>query len=75
MTLSHALIERLRFIDFLLDRFGMFNRADIADYFALSIVQGSKDTPAYIEHAPGNIAYDASDRCYRRTDAYARVWP
>lgn len=67
--------ERVRFIDFLLDRFGMFNRGDIADYFGLSDPQASRDIRDYMAQAPGNTEYDLTDRCYRRCAAYARRFP
>lgn len=75
MTLSHALIARLRFIDFLLDKYGHFNRHAIADYFALSIPQVSLDIQHYIDQAPANVIYNRGLRRYERTPEFARAWP
>lgn len=73
--LSLPLMLRLRFIDFLLDNYGTFNRGFIADYFGLSVPQASMDIRAYIEVAPGNLEYDRSGKVYRRTAGFSRVWP
>ena len=68
-------MTRLRFIDFLLDHYGMFNRSAIVDYFGLSVPQASMDIRAYIEGAPGNLEYDKSGKAYRATAGFTRVWP
>lgn len=73
--ISRAIMERLRFIDFLLSQYGTMNRSAIMDYFGLSSPQASIDIQAYLEHAPGNMDYDQSAKCYRRTEAFKRVWP
>jgi hypothetical protein len=65
---------RLRFIDFLLDHYGTFNRGAIVDYFGLSMPQASLDIQAYMTMAPGNTEYDKSARTYRRTESFRRVW-
>lgn len=75
MPLSHALIARLRFIDFLLDQYGHVNRKAIVDFYGLSSLQASHDLQSYLAHAPGNMEYDQSAKHYRRTDAFTRVWP
>jgi hypothetical protein len=68
-------MTRLRFIDFLLDHYGTFNRSAIVDYFGLSVPQASLDIAAYMEAAPGNMAYDNSAKTYRRAEGFVRVWP
>lgn len=75
MTLSLALVERLRFIDCMLEQYGFINRRIIVDYFGLSTPQASLDMQAYLEHAPGNTEYDKTAKCYIRTDGFVRVWP
>lgn len=74
-TLSLALVARLRFIDFLLDHYGTFNRYALADYFAISAPQASHDIQRYIDCAPDNLHYDKSAKCYRRSATFTRVWP
>jgi transcriptional antiterminator len=73
--MNAALAARLRFIDFLLDHYGVINRAQLADYFGLSTQQVSLDIARYQEHAPGNIEYDLSAKTYRRAPGFRRVFP
>ena len=70
-----ALQTRLRFIDFLLAHYGTLNRSAIMDFFGLSQPQASLDIQAYLEHAPGNMAYDRTAKCYRRAEGFVRAWP
>jgi hypothetical protein len=73
--MNYALVARLRFIDFLLAQYGTLNRSAIMDYFGLSQPQASMDIQAYLDHSPGNMAYDRSTKCYRRTEGFVRTWP
>ena len=66
---------RLRFIDFLLARYGYFQRADLCDQFGISTPQASLDIRAYIERWPTNIEYDKSLKRYVRTATYERKCP
>jgi len=68
-----AQLQRLRFIDFLLDHYGQFNRAVIMDYFGMSKPQASLDIQAYIQLAPGNVEYNRSRKYYERTTQYERA--
>lgn len=74
MKQNMAQLERLRFIDFLLDRFGVVNRSDIADYFGLSIPQATLDLTAYQAVAPNNAEYNKSRRCYQASKTYQRIY-
>lgn len=65
---------RLRFIDFLLARFGRVNRGDITEYFGLSIQQASLDLKAYEDLAPGNLMYDRTHKTYRPSATFKRVF-
>ena len=56
--------QRLEFIEFRLFWEGTINRADIVDYFGVSVPQASKDLTLYQERAPGNIEYDKRSKCY-----------
>jgi hypothetical protein len=73
--LPYAIKERLRLMDFLLDHYGTFNRKALTMYYGISTVQASKDIQAYLSLAPANAEYDKSAKTYRRTPAFARVWP
>ena len=67
--------QRLRMIDFLLDRFGMLNRGDLIDYFGISMQQASLDIRDYLQLAPGNAEYDKTAKTYRRAPAFVRLMP
>lgn len=56
--------QRLEFIEFRLFWEGSLNRADIVDYFGVSVPQASKDLTLYQERAPGNIRYDKRNKRY-----------
>ena len=56
--------QRLEFIEFRLFWEGTINRADIVDYFGVSVPQASKDLTHYQERAPGNMEYDKRSKCY-----------
>ena len=59
--------QRLEFIEFRLYWEGGINRADITNFFGVSVPQASKDLSQYQELAPGNIEYDRSDKRYFAT--------
>lgn len=56
--------QRLEFIEFRLFWEGSINRADIVEFFGVSVPQASKDLTLYQERAPGNMEYDARAKRY-----------
>ncbi|MBZ0262666.1 MAG: WYL domain-containing protein [Hyphomicrobiales bacterium] len=56
--------QRLEFIEFRMFWEGTINRADLVDFFGLSVPQASKDLALYQERAPGNVVYDRRNRRY-----------
>ena len=62
--------RRLEFIDFRLLWEGRINRAEIVDFFGISIQQASLDLARYMQAAPANLAYDKSEKVYRATDKF-----
>ncbi len=56
--------QRLEFIEFRLFWEGLINRADIVEYFGVSVPQASKDLTLYQERAPGNMEYDTRGKRY-----------
>ncbi len=63
--------KRLEFIEFRLFWEGGINRADIMETFGVSVPQASKDLSLYEEKAPGNLAYDRSEKRYFAASTYA----
>ena len=56
--------RRLEFIEFRLFWEGSINRADIIDFFHVSVPQASKDLNQYQSFASGNLKYDKSKKRY-----------
>lgn len=56
--------RRLEFIDFRLLWEGRLNRADITDFFRISVPQASLDLAKYQEIAPENAYYDRNQKSY-----------
>ena len=56
--------QRIEFIEFRLFWEGAINRADIVDFFGVSVPQASKDLTLYQERAPGNMEYDTRGKRY-----------
>lgn len=73
--LNAKLLERLRFIDFTLEYFGVIRRAHLMDYFGISLPQASNDFAHYQNIAPANMEYDIHARTYRKTAAFVRQLP
>ncbi|TYR36068.1 WYL domain-containing protein [Mesorhizobium microcysteis] len=69
-SLRWGIEQRLEFIEFRLFWEGGVNRADIIDYFGVSVPQASKDLTHYQEVAPGNMHYDKSLKRYFATDTF-----
>ena len=57
----------MEFIDFRLLWDGKINRAQVAEYFNISIQQASLDFAKYMVVAEDNMAYDRSEKVYRAT--------
>lgn len=62
--LNWGVERRLEFIEFRLYWEGAINRADITNFFSVSVPQASKDLSLYQEMAPGNLEYDKSEKRY-----------
>ena len=56
--------QRLEFIEYQLFWGGGLNRADITQFFGVSVPQASKDLTQYQELAPDNVVYDRSEKRY-----------
>lgn len=62
--------RRLEFIEFRLFWDGAINRADLIEFFGVSVPQASKDLTLYQERAPGNLIYDKSEKRYVATPEF-----
>src|SRR6266567_19876 len=62
--------RRLEFIDFRLQWEGRLNRADVTDFFGISVPQASLDLARYMELAPANIEYDRRGKAYHATSTF-----
>jgi hypothetical protein len=62
--------QRLEFIEFRLFWEGSINRADIVEFFGVSVPQASKDLTLYQERAPGNLEYDTRGKRYVAADKF-----
>ncbi len=62
--------QRLEFIEFRLFWEGSINRADLIDFFGVSVPQASKDLALYQERAPGNMEYDNRSKRYVAADQF-----
>lgn len=62
--------RRLEFIDYRLCWSGRINRADLVNFFGISIPQSSLDLSDYITMAPDNLVYDRHDKVYLRSETF-----
>ena len=72
LELNFSIMQRLRMIDVLLDRYGYVDRSVIAEYFGISAVQASVDLRMYSQVAPGNARYDPARKSHARLDTFKR---
>lgn len=72
--MKYAVEQRLRFIDFLVHHYGSINRGALVDYYGISSQQASTDIGEYIKLAPLNLKYDLSQKTYRKTAQFVRLF-
>lgn len=65
--------RRLNFIELRLYWEGRINRADLVDFFGISVPQASQDLARYDELAPGNLSYDKNAKTYVAGPDFAPV--
>ena len=63
--------QRIEFIEFKLFWEGGLNRADLIDFFGVSVPQASNDLSAYREIAGDNLIYNARLKRYVASDTFA----
>ncbi len=69
-ALKWGVERRLEFVEFRLFWEGSINRADLVEFFGVSVPQASKDLALYQERAPGNMDYDTREKRYVAADKF-----
>lgn len=72
--MRYAVEQRMRFIDFLVYQYGYINRSALIDYFDVSMPQASRDINDYKKLAPDNIEYSVTDKVYKKTSKFKRLY-
>lgn len=73
-VLGYAVVQRLRFIEVVLNNCGQFNRQALCDYFGISVPQASQDIQQYLSMAPMNAVYNKSRKCYERAHEFTQIF-
>jgi hypothetical protein len=66
--------KRLEFVEFRLFWEGGINRADITEFFGVSVPQASNDLAQYQALAPANIRYNRSEKRYFASEGFNPVF-
>ncbi|TAL83786.1 MAG: WYL domain-containing protein [Rhodanobacter sp.] len=66
--------RRLELIDFRLRWEGRVNRAELVDFFGISVQQASSDIASYMGRAPQNIYYDKQAKTYRTAESFTTLF-
>ena len=72
--LNHAQRERLAFIDFCLEYYGVVARADLVQQFQTGLASCSRDLTLYREFAPENAELVHQTKQYVRTDSFTPLF-
>ena len=67
--------RRLEFIEYRLCWNNQINRADLVNFFMISIPQASLDLSKYIEMAPDNLIYDRHEKVYLKSANFKPIYP
>lgn len=68
--ISWGVRRRLDFIDFRLMWDGRVNRKDLVERFQISPPQATTDIERYAQTAPGNVAYDSTEKAFIRGESF-----
>lgn len=74
LVLPWSTEKRLKFIEFRLFWEGRINRADLKNYFDISVPQASSDIQRYQSIAPGNMDYNKSGKYYFSTSSFKPIF-
>ena len=71
--MNNAQLQRYRFIEICLEKYGEIGRRIVMDYFGISQAQVTKDIKEYSKLAPDNIRYSASKKRYLKNPEFERT--
>lgn len=74
-TLTYAVEQRLRLIDFLLANYASVGPRQLIDFFGISLPQATRDFAMYNKVHPGNMEYMSSAKYWQITPEFSRVYP
>ncbi len=72
--MNYAIKQRMRFIDYIINHFGLINRKHLSDYFGIAEAQATRDFKMYEHMAPGNVVYSGRDKCWLRGPDFKRLY-
>ena len=72
--MNYAVEQRLRLIDFLLEKYGQIKREFIVDFFAISPATATRDFKKYKELNPNNMVFDSSSKTYLKAPLFASAY-
>lgn len=72
--LNYAVEQRLRFIDYLLYRYGHINRHVLREYFGVATATATRDFTIYKKLAPNNMQYSPEMRSYCKTADFETLY-
>lgn len=68
--MNYAVENRLRLIDFLLERYGHVGRNEVCAFYGVSQPQATRDFSLYKKQRPDNVTYNPTTRCYQKTETF-----
>ena len=72
--ISYAKEQRLRFFEFLLDKYGFVKTTTLMTFFDISHSTAQRDITAYKELQPENADYNPSSKTYYKTESFDSKW-
>ena len=72
--MNYAIEQRLRLIDFLLDKYGQIKREFIIDLFGISPATATRDFKNYRELNPNNMVFDDASKTYLRAPLFVKAY-
>ena len=72
--MNYAIEQRLRLIDFLIDKYGQIKREFIIDFFGISPATATRDFKKYRELNPNNMVFDDVSKTYLRAPLFVKAY-